>query len=64
MTPQHLAQTQRRTAEQVMASVPLGPGVEQRTRLAVEIAMNEEWWRGYYAGRGVTESAPPREWLA
>jgi hypothetical protein len=39
----------RKTAEEVLSGVPPGPGVEQRTKLAVEVAMNLEWWRGYHA---------------
>lgn len=58
MIPQFLAIVPRRTAEQIVASVPLGRGVEERIILAIEVAMNEEWWRGYYAGRGVIESSP------
>ena len=60
MTRQILSKIQRRTADEVISAVPLGPGVDQRTALAVEAAMNEEWWRGYYAGRGVADSLPPK----
>ena len=59
MTPQRLAEIPRRTAHEVVLDVRLGAGVESRTVLAVEAAMNEEWWRGYYAGRGVVESSSP-----
>jgi hypothetical protein len=51
MTREELAATPRKTAEEVILSVPLGPGTEQRTRVAVESAMNTEWWRGYRAAQ-------------
>lgn len=41
----------RRSAEDVLIGVPGGQGYEARVMLAVEAAMSEEWWRGYYAGR-------------
>lgn len=61
MTPQFLAKIARRTAKEVIASVPLGPGVTDRMTIAAEMAMNEEWWRGYYAGRGVVDSTAPKQ---
>lgn len=59
MTPQYLAQIPRLDAKDVIASVPLGRGVDDRLEIAVAVAMNAEWWRGYYAGRGVVESSSP-----
>lgn len=58
MTPQTLATIRRKTATEVIESVPLGPGVSHRINIAVEVAMNEEWWRGYYAGVGVAGRDP------
>lgn len=49
MTEDQIKAIPRRTAEQVLVAVPGGPGYEHRVLLAVEIAMNEEWWRGYWA---------------
>jgi hypothetical protein len=51
MTEEQLDKIKRRAADQVLIDVPGGVGYEQRVLIAVEAAMNEEWWRGYYAGR-------------
>lgn len=50
MTRDELAKIPRLTADQVLAGVPGGVGYEHRVLLAVECAMNIEWWRGFYAG--------------
>jgi hypothetical protein len=49
MTQDEVEAIPRKTARQVMASVPAGRGYDDRLLLAVEQAMNLEWWRGYHA---------------
>lgn len=39
----------RKEARELLASIPGGRGYDDRVLLAVEQAMNLEWWRGYYA---------------
>jgi hypothetical protein len=51
MTEEQLVVIKRRSAEEVLTDVPGGPGYERRVEIAVETAMNENWWRGYHAGR-------------
>lgn len=42
----------RKEARQLLAEIPGGPGYDNRVVLAVECAMNLEWWRGHHsAGR-------------
>jgi len=48
----------RKTAKQLLTDIPSGgvcwgsrPGYETRVEIAVEGAMNTEWWRGYYAAQ-------------
>lgn len=53
MTEEQLAALPRRTAGEILAAIPGGPGYDDRVLLAVEGAMNLEWWRGYYAGKGI-----------
>jgi len=48
MTRDQLDATPQQTAQQVLVSVPGGPGYDARVLVAVEQAMNLEWWRGYY----------------
>ena len=43
-------------ARQLLARVPAGPGYDDRVLLAVEQAMNLEWWRGYHAGKREMEN--------
>jgi len=39
-------------ARQLLARIPAGDGrYDDRVLLAVEQAMNLEWWRGYYAAK-------------
>lgn len=38
-------------ARQLLASIPGGRGYDDRVLIAVEQAMNLEWWRGYYAAK-------------
>ncbi len=40
-----------RTAQEILNAIPGGPGYEARVELALEVAMNTEWWRGFYAPR-------------
>ncbi len=51
MTEEQLAKIKRRTAEEVVIAVPGGLHYEARVQTAVAVWANEEWWRGYYAGR-------------
>lgn len=56
MTREQLRAIARRDASGVIASVPGGTGYDTRVVMAVEIAMNQEWWRGYYAGIDLTRN--------
>ncbi len=40
----------RKTARELLAGIPAGLRYDDRVLLAVEMAMNNEWWRGYFAG--------------
>lgn len=51
MTEEQLSQIKRRNAEEILAAIPAGSVYERRLAAAIEAAMNEEWWRGYHAGR-------------
>jgi hypothetical protein len=51
MTLDELTAIPRKNAEEVLIGVPGGQGYEQRVKVAVEVAMNIEWWRGYHAGQ-------------
>lgn len=51
MTEDELAKMPQRTVEEILASIPRGPGYHYRTIAAVEAHANTEWWRGFYAGR-------------
>ena len=51
MTKEQLDQLPRRTASEVITAVPGGRRYEERVEVAVEAWANEEWWRGFYAGR-------------
>ena len=42
-------------ARQLLARIPAGRGYDNRVLLAVEQAMNLEWWRGYWSAK--SESA-------
>jgi hypothetical protein len=49
MTKEQLAASPRQTAHELLTAIPGGPGYERRVELAVESALNVEWWRGYHA---------------
>jgi len=49
MTKEQLDAIPRKQARQWLAQIPAGPGYDDRVLLAIEQAMNLEWWRGYYA---------------
>lgn len=51
MTRNELDKIPRKTAVALLAGIPAGPGYDKRVDVAVEVAMNVEWWRGYYAGK-------------
>jgi hypothetical protein len=51
MNEEELTKMPRQTARDILTAIPGGPGYEARVELALEVAMNTEWWRGYYAGR-------------
>ena len=56
MTPEQVASTPRKSAEEIANGVPEGlPPNLTRLHLMIEIesALNLEWWRGYYAGRRI-----------
>ena len=46
MTKDQLDQISRVEARQLIARIPAGLKYEDRVILAVEVAMNQEWWRG------------------
>ena len=50
MTREQLNRTVRKQAAELLANVP-----DNQVRIAVEKAMNQEWWRGYYAGVGLAQ---------
>lgn len=49
MTREQIDQIPRVEARTLMARIPAGPGYDDRCLVAVECAMNLEWWRGYHA---------------
>lgn len=51
MTKEQIDAAQRVEARQLLARIPAGPGYDDRVLLAVEQAMNLEWWRGYHAAQ-------------
>lgn len=51
MTKEQVDAIPRKEAGDIIASVPAGRGYDDRVTLAVAVAMNLEWWRGYYAGQ-------------
>ena len=56
MTEEQLAAIKRRSALEHLVDAGVGvPTTSGRLEVAVEAAMNEEWWRGFYAGqKGMT----------
>lgn len=55
MTKDQLEEIPRVEARQLFARVPAGSGYDDRVILAVEQAMNLEWWRGYHAKDSLNE---------
>ena len=51
MTKEQIDAIPRVEARQLLARIPAGRGYDDRVLLAVEVAMNLEWWRGYHAPR-------------
>lgn len=51
MTKEQIDAIPRKDARQWLAQVEAGSGYDDRVLLAIEQAMNLEWWRGYYAGK-------------
>ena len=51
MTLDDLQKYPRKTARELLASVAAGRGYDDRLLIAVECAMNLEWWRGYNAAK-------------
>jgi hypothetical protein len=49
MTKEEIDAIPRKEARQLLAQIPMGRGYDDRVVLAVEQAMNLEWWRGYHA---------------
>lgn len=49
MTRNEINAIPRKTASQLLSEIPAGGGYERRVELAVEQALNLEWWRGYHA---------------
>jgi hypothetical protein len=49
MTKEQIDAIPRKEARQILAQIPGGPGYDDRVLLAVEQALNLEWWRGYHA---------------
>ncbi len=49
MTKEQIEAIPRKEARQLLASIPAGNGYDDRVLVAVEQAMNTEWWRGYHA---------------
>lgn len=49
MTKEELDAIPRKTAAQLLVEIPGGPGYDGRMLLAIEQALNLEWWRGYHA---------------
>jgi len=50
MTKEQVDAIPHRSPKQILADIPLGAGHWDRVELALEEAMNIEWWRGFYAG--------------
>lgn len=42
---------ERKDARKLLAEIPMGKGYDDRVLLAIEQALNLEWWRGYYAAK-------------
>lgn len=49
-TREQIAALPRRSAREIVALVAGGLGYHERLTIAIEEAINQEWWRGYFAG--------------
>lgn len=61
MKKEQLDAIPRVEARQLLARIPAGNGYDDRVLVAVEQAMNLEWWRGYYAGLRTNEQRAREE---
>lgn len=59
MTKDEIDATPRKEARQLLAQIPAGKGYDNRLLLAVEQAMNLEWWRGYHAAKSNVSHGRP-----
>lgn len=59
MTREELSAIPRKTAREILASIPGGRGYDDRVMVAIECAMNTEWWRGFHAGTKDEHGRPP-----
>jgi hypothetical protein len=51
MIEEELAKSRRLSAREILSAIPGGHGHRKRVEFALEVAMNTEWWRGFWAGR-------------
>ena len=51
MNEEELTKMPKQTARDILNAIPGGRGYETRVEIALEVAMNTEWWRGFWAGR-------------
>ena len=51
MTKEQIDAIPRIEAETLLAQIPGGRGYDWRVTMAVERAMNLEWWRGYWSAK-------------
>jgi hypothetical protein len=58
MTREQIDAIPRKEARELLASVPAGRNYDDRVLLAVEQALNLEWWRGYHAALNRRSAAP------
>lgn len=61
MTKEEIDAIPRRTAREILASVPGGRGYDDRVMAAIEQAMNLEWWRGWHAAVVGQIAAEPKD---
>ncbi len=67
MTREELSKIERKTPAEITADI-MNTSRVQDIQIAVECAMNQEWWRGYHAAldhvdeidHGQTEGEPPQ----
>jgi hypothetical protein len=51
LTKDEIEAIPRVEANKLLARIPAGRGYDDRVLLAVEQAMNLEWWRGYWSAK-------------